>query len=286
MSEAGITVGSLPAALSDAIKNNKIPHAVIIEGGEEQQRRKAALTLAAALVCEGASKPCGACSACKKAAALTHPDIIVLRGTDKPNSIGVDAVRALRHDAFVIPNEADRKVFLIYGATALSEQAQNALLKVLEEPPEYVAFILECPSKDSLLATILSRSAAFSAEGGQTPEQSSAKAEKATAVAEAVTCAVSTGSEVEIMKVTAPFEKDKELFRLAISELQLIFRDALVLSCGGKPASPSKAAALLADRLSAAKLMKLCESVPQFTDMLSLNANHNLMITRLCYILK
>lgn len=100
--------------------------------------------------------PCGDCPACRKIAAGTCPDIHVI-GRDGKASIGVDAVRFLRQDVLMAPNDLDTKVYIIEDAETMTVQAQNALLLTLEEPPAYVLFLLLCNGSDSLLETIRSR---------------------------------------------------------------------------------------------------------------------------------
>lgn len=118
--------------------------------------------LAAALLCSAANAPCGLCRDCRKMAAGIHPDFIpVLRensdsGKPKANLL-VDQIRAMTADAAVAPNEAERKVYYIPEADLMNPQAQNALLKSLEEPPGHAAFLLCAASAENLLPTIRSR---------------------------------------------------------------------------------------------------------------------------------
>ena len=124
-----------------------------------------AARLAARAVCSGAEpKPCGKCRDCRKAAAGIHPDIInVRRMTDdkgRPKrEIMVDQVRDMAADASILPNEAERKVYVIHEAELMNESAQNALLKIIEEPPAQVVFLLTCNNRARVLPTILSRAA-------------------------------------------------------------------------------------------------------------------------------
>ena len=122
-----------------------------------------AARLAARAVCSGVEpKPCGKCRDCRKAAAGIHPDIIdVRRMTDdkgRPKrEIMVDQVRAMAADASILPNEAERKVYVIHEAELMNESAQNAALKLLEEPPAWVVFILCTVNSERLLPTVRSR---------------------------------------------------------------------------------------------------------------------------------
>ena len=131
-------------------------------GPAGESREREAKRLAAALLCSGETAPCGVCRDCRKMAAGVHPDFIsVLRenndsGKLKANLL-VDQIRAMTADAAVAPNEAGRKVYYIPEADLMNPQAQNALLKSLEEPPGHAAFILCAASAENLLPTIRSR---------------------------------------------------------------------------------------------------------------------------------
>jgi DNA polymerase-3 subunit delta' len=133
-----------------------LSHAYIISGPVGSGRKTLANRIAQALLCGGTGKvPCGVCSHCRKAAAGIHPDLIRV-GTDGKD-VKVDAVRALRSDAYIRPNEADRKVYLIENAQTMNASAQNALLKLLEDGPAYAAFLLVTDQPAALLQTVRSR---------------------------------------------------------------------------------------------------------------------------------
>ena len=145
--------------LAADIDAGRFPHALVLEGPQGSGRRTLARLLAKAAVCQGAGdKPCGVCPGCVKAAAGGHPDIIEVGGDGSARSFHIDAVRAVREDAYVLPNEAPRRAILLIGAHNMTEQAQNALLKILEEPPSHVVFLLTCDNRAQLLPTVQSRS--------------------------------------------------------------------------------------------------------------------------------
>lgn len=100
--------------------------------------------------------PCLDCPACRKVMEDKCPDIYVI-GREGKASIGVDAIRFLRQDVLIPPNDLDTKIYIIEDAHTMTVQAQNALLLTLEEPPEYVLFLLLCDGSDGLLETIRSR---------------------------------------------------------------------------------------------------------------------------------
>ena len=141
----------------------KLFHAYLISAGTAQERETAANELAQAMVCEGAGKrPCGVCRHCRKALAGIHPDIIrVERETDdkgaRKREISVAQARRMAADAWIRPNEAEKKVYVVPEEQAMNLNAQNALLKLLEEPPEGACFILCADNAAALLDTVRSR---------------------------------------------------------------------------------------------------------------------------------
>ncbi|MCQ2463938.1 MAG: ATP-binding protein, partial [Clostridia bacterium] len=148
-------------ALEAAAADRRIPHAVIFEGTDEHNRLEAAYSLAKAAVCAGEKPPCGECRHCLKAEHRSHPDIIVLSKPEKKSMYSVDDIRNVKKDAYVIPGEAECKVYIFSEAQYLDIKSQNTLLKLIEEPPQKAMFILTCPSVSYLLETVRSRAASF-----------------------------------------------------------------------------------------------------------------------------
>ncbi len=143
---------------------DKLSHAYIVSSVSAQLSRKKALELASRMLCSGTGeKPCGACRDCKKIAAGVHPDVsVVSRLADdggKKRDIQVDRIRQMSADAAILPNEASGKVYIIEEAETMNESAQNAALKLFEEPPRGVSFILCTENPEKLLPTVRSRCA-------------------------------------------------------------------------------------------------------------------------------
>lgn len=134
-----------------------LSHAYLVTGGSDAARRAFAEKMAQAYVCSGREPPCLLCRDCKKAGEGIHPDVSYLAPAEGKKEIVVDQARALRADAYIRPNEAGRKVYIILPADALNPAAQNTLLKVLEEGPVYAAFLLVTARPGSLLETLRSR---------------------------------------------------------------------------------------------------------------------------------
>ena len=139
------------------IQNDIFPHALIIEGNKGSGRHTLAKYLAKAATCIGEEKPCENCKSCALCDANTHPDIEVVEPPKDKKSITVDRIREVRQNVFVKAHISNKRVFIIDRAETMNPQAQNALLKVLEEPPQGVIFILIVPSREMLLETIISR---------------------------------------------------------------------------------------------------------------------------------
>ena len=143
------------------VLNDKLSHACIIEGARGTGKHSIAKNVAAALACQNkhlsdADVPCGTCPACKKVFEGKSPDLIVI-GRDDKATLGVDQIRFLKEDVVTVPNDLDFKTYIIEDADKMTEQAQNALLLTLEEPPSFVRFILLCERAELLLETIRSR---------------------------------------------------------------------------------------------------------------------------------
>ena len=146
--------------LKTAIENGKISHAYIIHGEKNAGKEFIAETFAMALECENDTviEPCMECHACKQAITKNNPDIITLIH-EKPGTIGVEDVRrSIVSDVSIRPYNGKWKIYLINDAEKMSVQAQNALLKTLEEPPDYVVIMLLTSNMSALLPTIISRS--------------------------------------------------------------------------------------------------------------------------------
>lgn len=151
-------------SIQQAILNDRISNAYVIEGMEGVGKKLLARLFARALVCENEeTKPCGVCSGCRKAQTKNHPDLIYLKKAVDKASIGVEEVREqILTEIHLRPYLAKRRVFLIGDGDAMSTEAQNALLKVLEEPPSYVTFLICVTKQEKLLDTVLSRSQVIS----------------------------------------------------------------------------------------------------------------------------
>lgn len=145
-----------PVALRirQAANRGALSHALLLTGSGE--RLEMARFAAAAMQCRSADRPCGTCAACRKVFADIHPDVITVKD-DAHKNIGVDVIREIRSDAYIRPNEGERKVYIVPDCAILTEQDQNVLLKTVEEGPPYAAFLFCAENSAVVLQTLRSR---------------------------------------------------------------------------------------------------------------------------------
>lgn len=148
---------TLKERLQASFRQGKASHCYLLCGPEGSGRHTLAKQMAAALECRQETDPgCGVCPACRKVLENQHPDVIVVDDTEHKN-VAVDVVRQARSDVFIRPNEGRKKVYIIPRGQDLGPASQNALLKILEEPPGYAVFLILTTSAEKLLPTIRSR---------------------------------------------------------------------------------------------------------------------------------
>lgn len=144
--------------LKNALKYNKISHAYLLQGEKLSGKKMIANLFARALECESeGERPCNQCRSCRQALNGNHPDIIYVTH-EKPNVISVDNIRQqINSDIAIKPYSSAYKIYIVDEAEKMNTHAQNALLKTLEEPPEYAVIFLLASKAGAMLSTILSR---------------------------------------------------------------------------------------------------------------------------------
>ena len=140
--------------LTGSLRRGRISHFYLISGPEGSGKHTLARLLAASILCQDQQNPCLQCNHCRKVLADTHPDFVTVTDPEHKN-IAVKIVRDIRDDMFIRPNEGSHKLYLF--AQDLGVEGQNALLKVLEEPPAYGVFIIMTDNPEKLLPTVRSR---------------------------------------------------------------------------------------------------------------------------------
>ena len=144
----------LRETLGASLSKGHISHFYLISGPKGSGKRTLAKLLASAILCQGKGKPCGVCGPCRKIENNNHPDFITVEDPEHKN-VAVKIVRSIREDVFIRPNESEYKIYLFPQELGL--EGQNALLKILEEPPKYGVFILLTDNPEKLLPTVRSR---------------------------------------------------------------------------------------------------------------------------------
>lgn len=145
--------------LKGSIRKNRVSHAYIFLGPRGVGKRLTALNFAKALNCgsETPDRPCDMCNSCEKIDNLRHPDLFLLKSEKDNSIIKIDAIRGLIKNMTLKPYEAKKKVCIIDDAHLMNQEASNALLKTLEEPPSESILILIADRSDDLFPTIVSR---------------------------------------------------------------------------------------------------------------------------------
>lgn len=146
----------LKSNLQNSLQRGHVSHFYLIDGPVGAGKHTLARLLAAALMCTGETTPCLHCTACRKVMAGTHPDFITIDDPER-KTVPVELIRQARADIYIRPNEGRRKIYLFPRGQDIGIPGQNALLKVLEEPPTYGVFILLTDTPEKLLPTVRSR---------------------------------------------------------------------------------------------------------------------------------
>lgn len=298
--------------------SGRLPHAFVIEGEQGMGKRTLAREIALNLFCRGEDKPCRQCSQCSKVLKNIHPDIYEYSATGGARSFHVDVVRDVKDNVYVSPNEANYKIYILGNCQCMNESAQNALLKVLEEPPEYAVFFLTVDNKSALLETVLSRSTVITVEGvsanigadyicsknpdidyddalractvwggniGKAVESlTDSKLARINSIACDICQALTDNNEYSLLCACSVFEKDRETLAASLVLLKTIFRDALVFCDGSDVLSGNyEIAKDFSTKFSKRKIMNLIYASENLYRLTVSNANNGVLITKLCY---
>ena len=220
------------AAVKDSLRaalRTRFPQAVLLTGPTGSGKMRLALALAAGLLCTGpGERPCGACPSCRKMDHGVHPDLDIVDEGDA--ALPVALARTLRSQVMVLPNDGDRRVVIVRHAQHLNPQAQNALLKVLEEPPRYAFFILTSEQPGEILETIRSRCTRYQLAP---PAADSAQQSDFLPLIMPFVQALAEGNEYQMLLAAMALEKlSKPDFQAALGLLQTALRDAILTGCG------------------------------------------------------
>lgn len=309
--------------ISKTIAEGVFPHAAVLEGEKGTGKKTLARLIAAALLCRSENRPCCECAVCRNVLNCNHADVLYYESNKHVrDTFTIFTVREIREKVFEMPSQSDNKIFILGEADFMNPAAQNALLKVLEEPPKYAYFILLCERKSSLLETILSRSRVYTLNRVSDEEAceyvlshihgpTRQETEKAVALiggnigkvisglhgsdvvrgnekAIEIARATAADNEFELLGALADFDGSKTLILSTVSPLRMMFRDALAYRCGGKIIiSENEATAkLVASRLTKAQILALLQVTEELKKRTDENMNNKLLITWLCASLR
>lgn len=257
------------------ISAHRMPHAVLIEGGNLSLRKEAAQYLSQFAVCSGdIGKPCGTCKNCLKVLASSHPDIYTPKLSGKTNIISIDAIRDLIKDASIIPNEANTKVFILHDVDkCMSEIVQNAFLKILEEPAQRTLFILTAESSSRMLPTILSRVQVFSLKNEVEIT------EETDALAKEIIDGILSPSEVKLLYATVKLNT-RPIFKEVLTVVSEYLRLGLNKSIGVD--TQNEQACAIAKKLTKSRIIGLIDLTSKAIIKADKNVNMALICTWLC----
>ena len=252
-----------PGALRirEAARRGTLSHALLFTGNGD--REGLARYTAAAMECTAdGGRPCGVCSACRKAGEDIHPDIITVRDPEHKN-IAVDVVRAIRADAYIRPNEGRRKVYLFPDCALLTEQDQNVLLKIVEEGPPYAAFLFCAENPSQVLQTLRSRCVEVKLRPG-TAEADEGLSE----AAEELCRAAGSRRRGAVAELAVRLEKkrmDREAVAAMLERSRASFAAALLLLYGRQPGEIDREIApFLAKNLTKVQIMSTIELLQKY----------------------
>ncbi len=253
------------------ISSGTFPHSSMLTGADEEKLKTVANVLAAALVCEEADAPCGRCKNCLKSEKQVHPDIKTVSPRERRKSVNMEECREMIMDSYILPNEAQRKVYIITSAHTLDEKVQNALLKILEEPPQYVYFILLCVNPSAMLGTVMSRVSLFTLGNSEETDEGDGQVME---IALNIVSALKSINEIDLLRATVPLDRD----RLLTKSVMECFKGLVNISLRARQGFGFDETGM-ATRFTGEELMKLNESADRIIAACERNANEKLLIT-------
>ena len=253
------------AALEAMCTSGRLPHSFLIYGEQGTGKKTLAWYLAARLLCEGAQKPCGSCKPCHNLEHRQHPDVMEIPHSGKTGGFSVESIRRVCADAYKTPNNGMRKLYLFTDADHMTVQAQNALLKLVEEPPDFTYFVFTAQSRHAFLETILSRVSAIGTSpctdaqctqallsAGHTPEEAARAVsvfhgnigrclayltdpglQETVALTKKLADSIMNRDEYALLAALTACSTDKSRLMTALELLDRQLRDALCLRSGG-----------------------------------------------------
>ncbi|MGN0590469.1 ATP-binding protein [Ruminococcus sp.] len=304
------------AALEAMCTSGRLPHSFLIYGEQGTGKKTLAWYLAARLLCEGAQKPCGSCKPCHNLEHRQHPDVMEIPHSGKTGGFSVESIRRVCADAYKTPNNGMRKLYLFTDADHMTVQAQNALLKLVEEPPDFTYFVFTAQSRHAFLETILSRVSAIGTSpctdaqctqallsAGHTPEEAAWAVsvfhgnigrclayltdpglQETVALTKKLADSIMNRDEYALLAALTACSTDKSRLMTALELLDRQLRDALCLRSGGGACIGCypEGAAQFAQRITLAQGEHLHSALLRTVQDLEGNVSPALAVSALC----
>lgn len=322
MSAGAVPVIAGNTLLLDELRQMKqkqhLPHALLLHGERGCGKKLIAKWYTMLALCEDSDHaPCGRCKSCRLLADGAHPDVMYAEHSGKRGGFSVETARNIRREAAILPNNGALRVFLFTDADGMTVQAQNALLKSVEEPLPHACFVFTAETAGVLLPTLLSRMTAkavfpvteeecasaltrldyspsevqravshFSGNIGRCIAYLSDSAmQQAVEYASSLTAALAKQDEYELLRLLTAAAADKDILRRTLSMLDMQLRDAAVLSLRGEFGQlgcDRGAAQLLAPRLTPNRTAAMHNAVTEALADLDGNVGAPLAVSALC----
>lgn len=298
------------------VANDRLCHAFILCGEKGVGKKTLAKYMAAQILCErGTGIPCGECKSCRMIKNGAHPDFITVTPRGKTGNYLADDLRAVISDSSVAPNEGQKKIYFLPRIDKALPAAQNVLLKIVEEPPEHVCFIMTAETKEKILPTVLSRAiilnvpepseeecreallkagipsesaesaiAVFGGNIGRCLEYLGDDGAKKLpqAVGEITDCIIS-GDEYALLKSLTSLEGDRELCLDVLAALKSVIRDAIAQKLGGELYSVCRERAKkLSETVRRSSLRQMYDEITAAEAKINGNASALLCLSDLC----
>ena len=282
---------SLPAYLKTAVCHGRLSHAYLIETPNLDLGLALAYQFAQLLLCEKQTG-CGDCQSCGMVQHRTHPDMHVVSLPEYKKQITVAQIREVVQESYVKPYLGHRRVVLFTDGGAMTVQAQNALLKVLEEPPGDVVFLILCTNHMNLLETVRSRTTLLPFQQKQISSVNSSLDEDEKDTLFSLAQRMADGRLLDIYTVSEYFgvrdrkkRKDKTALAASFDYLLSIFREILFIQfgCGDLIAPPSALLEQLARQTPTGQVIRIMEQLSLAVRRLDRNVQYDLLIMSLLY---
>ncbi len=307
------------SAVCSMTSDGRIPQSIVIYGEKGLGKKKLAQFIAERLLCTGENAPCRSCHACKMLAGGGHPDFIKVQPSLKSGGYKLDEdLRKVVSDAYIAPSEGRVKVYLIADMDKTPQGSQNALLKLIEEPPAHAVIILTASAREYFLPTVLSRVTALAMKSVTTEQATeylkkatdktdeeildavkamggnigrcieffeSKPLKKAVAITVEMTKAIEQKNEYDMLKAMHKCDGSRELTVTVLGLLMQVVRDSAMIrmGCGDILLGCSEESAkILGATLSEGKLSALCEICEKYIAAINGNSNLTLCLNAVC----